>query len=251
MGKTHLIIPDSHAHPDFHNKRFDWLGKLIADVKPDVVINLGDMADMHSLCTYDKGKQGYEARRYQDDINAAQEANERLLAPLRKRKKKLPRLVLTLGNHEHRINKAISYDARMLDGTISIKDLGYEHHGWEVHGINEVAVIDGVAYRHHHTAGVMDRPIGGLNHARSMLLKGHMSSTVGHSHLYDTAEDIRFDGKRILSLVAGCYVDYPNEWAGRAQERWWSGITIKTNVEDGVYDHQQVSMRTIKKEYSK
>jgi hypothetical protein len=248
---THLIVPDSHAHPDFSNKRYDWLGKLIADVKPDVVINLGDMADMHSLCSYDKGTKGYDTRRYQDDLSAAQEASERLLAPLKRRKKKLPRLVLTLGNHEDRINRCIKYDSVMLDGTISTRDLGYEDQGWEVHPLSEPVIIDGIAYRHHHTAGIMDKPISGVNHARSMLMKGHMSCTVGHSHLYDTAEDMRFDGKRILALVAGCYVDYPNDWAGRAQERWWSGITIKRNVNDGVYDHQQVSLHSIRKEYSK
>ena len=45
MSRTHLVIPDGHAHPDFHNKRAEWLGALIADVKPDVVINIGDVAE--------------------------------------------------------------------------------------------------------------------------------------------------------------------------------------------------------------
>lgn len=31
-GKVHLVIPDSHAHPDYNNNRADWLGELIADV---------------------------------------------------------------------------------------------------------------------------------------------------------------------------------------------------------------------------
>ena len=91
----------------------------------------------------------------------------------------------------------------MLDGTISTKDLGYEDQGWETHPLSEVVVIDGIAYRHHHTAGIMDKPISGVSHARSLLNKGHMSATVGHSHLYDTAEDMRFDGRRILALVTG------------------------------------------------
>ena len=67
---THLVIPDQHAHPDNNNDRFEWLGKLIVDLKPDVVINLGDMADMPSLCTYDKGTKGFEGRRYKQDVNS-------------------------------------------------------------------------------------------------------------------------------------------------------------------------------------
>ena len=54
MGKRHLIIGDSHAHPDFNNERFTWLGKLIHDSRPDVVVNIGDMADMASLCAHSK-----------------------------------------------------------------------------------------------------------------------------------------------------------------------------------------------------
>jgi hypothetical protein len=50
MTLTHLIIPDAHAHPDYSNDRFTWLGKLIGDVRPDVVINIGDWFDLPSLC---------------------------------------------------------------------------------------------------------------------------------------------------------------------------------------------------------
>ena len=46
--KTHLILPDSHAHPDYSNDRYTWIGKLIMDIKPDVLINIGDTADMHT-----------------------------------------------------------------------------------------------------------------------------------------------------------------------------------------------------------
>jgi 3',5'-cyclic AMP phosphodiesterase CpdA len=48
MSKVHLIIPDQHAHPEYLNKRADYVGQLIKDLKPDVVINLGDAADIAS-----------------------------------------------------------------------------------------------------------------------------------------------------------------------------------------------------------
>ena len=64
MSKTHLIIPDSHAHPDYKNDRYDWLGKLILDLKPDVLVNIGDTADMASLSAYDKGKASFHGRNY-------------------------------------------------------------------------------------------------------------------------------------------------------------------------------------------
>lgn len=51
-----LIIGDSHSKPSVSNRRFDWLGKLIADEKPQLVVDLGDFGDMESLSSYDKGK---------------------------------------------------------------------------------------------------------------------------------------------------------------------------------------------------
>ena len=36
-----LIIPDAHAEPNYDNDRFTWLGNLIFEEKPDVVVCLG------------------------------------------------------------------------------------------------------------------------------------------------------------------------------------------------------------------
>ena len=82
MSKTHLIIPDSHAHPDYNNNRYDWIGKLILDLKPDVLINIGDTADMPSLSAYDKGKASFHGRNYEKDINAHLDAQERMWGPI-------------------------------------------------------------------------------------------------------------------------------------------------------------------------
>ena len=43
-----LIIPDAHAEPNYDNDRFTWLGNLIFEEKPDVVVCLGDWFDMAS-----------------------------------------------------------------------------------------------------------------------------------------------------------------------------------------------------------
>lgn len=122
----HLVIPDPHAHPDYHNKRFEALGNLIVDLKPDKVICLGDFADLPSLCSYDKGTKGFEGRRYKDDIDSALDAQEKLFDPIKKAKKKRPEFYMLEGNHEHRISRAISADAAKLDGIISLDDLKYE-----------------------------------------------------------------------------------------------------------------------------
>src|SRR5687768_6321108 len=80
-GEKVLIIPDAHAHPQFDNTRFSWLGQLIADERPDTIVCLGDFADMPSLSGYDKGKKSFEGRRYKKDIDAARDAMSMMLGP--------------------------------------------------------------------------------------------------------------------------------------------------------------------------
>jgi len=245
----HLVIPDQHAHPDHHNERFEWLGKLILDLKPDVVINLGDMADMPSLCSYDKGTKGFEGRRYRHDIDCTLDAQERLFHAIKRSKKKLPRFIMLEGNHEHRIVKAVECDA-VLDGTIGLFDLQYDEFGWEFYPFLEPAIVDGVAYSHYFTSGIMGRPVGGENAAKSLINKQHHSCTAGHSHLIDYASTVDASGKRIMGLVAGCYQDYLSGWNNAQSEAlWWSGVVIKRDVEDGRYDPQFVSIKTLQKEY--
>ena len=57
--RKYLIIGDSHAKPAVSNRRYHWLGKLARDLKPDVVVNMGDWFDMESLCSYDRGTKGF------------------------------------------------------------------------------------------------------------------------------------------------------------------------------------------------
>ena len=254
---THLVIPDSHAHPEYNNNRFLWLGRLIMDIKPDVIINIGDMADMPSLCSYDVGKVSFEGRRYTKDIQANIDANTKLFqaqseynSNQRRNKRSLykPRKVLLYGNHEHRIVKATENDSK-LQGVIGLKDLKNENFDWETHDFLDVVNIDGVYYSHFFTSGVMGRPVSGEHPAHSLLTKKFSSCTQGHVHTRDFCERTMPNGQKIQALVAGCYFDYNSEFAGIVNDMYWRGIVIKRNVKNGTYDHEWVSMDTIKNEY--
>jgi hypothetical protein len=67
-SRTHLIIPDPHASPDHNNDRALYLGELIMDIKPDLVLCMGDGPDMPSLSSYDKGKKSFQGRTYKADV---------------------------------------------------------------------------------------------------------------------------------------------------------------------------------------
>lgn len=247
-SRTHLLIPDSHAHPDHHNRRYTWLGALIRDLKPDVVIDIGDWWDMPSLCSYDKGTKSFEGRRYKRDIEAGVEAQDRLLSVLRKSKKRLPHFVRAIGNHEQRILRAIDRDP-VLEGTIGLSDLQSAEYHWEEHPFLEPVNIDGINYAHYFTTGIMGRPISGETPARSLVLKQLASCSMGHSHIFDYHCRTDTSGRRIHGLVGGVFQDYHADFAGPANKLWRRGVTLKTEVENGDYNIRWISLDAIKKAY--
>ena len=246
--QVHLICPDSHAHPDHRNDRYTWLGHLINDIKPDVVVDIGDWFDMPSLCSYDKGLKSFEGRRYKRDIEAGLDAQERMFSVIRRQKKKLPRFVRTLGNHEQRIVRAVERDP-ILEGTIGLADLQSREYGWEEYPFLTPALIDGITYQHYFVSGIMGRPIGGERHAQSLIVKQMASCTQGHSHLFDYCirSDVR--GRKVHGCVVGVYQDYDADFAGPANRMWNPGIVVKRGVENGSYDLEHISLKRIKEAY--
>jgi predicted MPP superfamily phosphohydrolase len=163
----HLVIPDCQVKPGQSVKYLENIGKYIAEKQPEVIVCIGDFADMPSLSSYDVGKKSFEGRTYKADVKAVHKGMEALLSPIHKlqarqaklkKKQYKPRMILTLGNHEDRITRAVDYD-RKLEDLITIKDLNYEQYGWEVHDFLDVVVVDGIAYSHYFASGVMGRPV--------------------------------------------------------------------------------------------
>ena len=252
---SHLVIPDSHAHPDHSNERADWLAQLIIDLKPDVVINLGDTWDMPSLASYDKGKKNFQGKSYQLDIESGLDFTDRMFNEVKKRKKKMPRRVFLEGNHEERLKRAIQLQPE-LEGEkhgIHFNDFQLDTYYNDVveydgrtPGIIE---IDGINYAHYFASGVMGYALGGEHPAYSMVTKLGKSATCGHLHTFDHCVRSNVDGSRKIGLNAGIYQDYNSQWAGSANNLWWRGVIYKTNVEDGVYDLNQISINTLRKVY--
>ena len=251
---THMVIPDTQAKPNVPLDHMTWAGKYAAEKKPDVIVHIGDHWDMPSLSSYDKGKKGYEGRRYKLDIEAGNHAMDLFMAPIlaeqermRQQKKKVwrPRLIYCIGNHEQRIMRAVDNDP-MLEGLIGYDDFNLKSHGWEVYDFLEPIVVDGIAYAHYFTSGVMGRPVA---NPRLLLSKKFMSCTMGHVQDRDIAFARRADGQRVIGLFAGIFYQHGEDYLGHQGNGSWSGIWLKHEVEDGQYDEMPVSMGYLEKKY--
>ena len=255
MGKDYCIVPDIHSHPDHNNNRADWLGKFIKDRKPDVVVNIGDQWDLASLSSFDKGKASFNGANYEKDIDAGLDFTDRMWHPMKKSKKKQPRRVFLIGNHENRLKKVLEYEPHLAGDRygISQKNFQLEHYYHNVvdyeGGTPGIINLDGISFAHFMVSGLMGRPIGGEHHAASLLTKNYSSCIVGHSHTADFAIRSGSNGKKIMGLVAGCYQDFDSGWAGNVNRLWWRGLVYLKNVDDGVFDPEFISIESLRKEY--
>lgn len=210
---------------------------------------------MPSLSSYDVGKKSFEGRRYNLDVQAAREGMQALLEPIhtynasQRRKQKAqykPRMVMTLGNHENRINRAVNDDPK-LDGMLSTDDLGYAEYGWEVYPFLEVVIIDNIAYSHYFVTGVAGRAAGT---AAAQLRKCNMSCVAGHQQGRQIATATKADGTTITSIIAGSAYEHNEDYLGPQGNKHWRGVIMLHQVKYGAFDECFVSLDYLKGKYA-
>lgn len=250
----HVVIPDGQVRPGVPLQHWDWVGNYISEKHPDFIHNMGDFNDMASLSSYDVGKACYEGRRYKDDIEYGKEAMATLMAPINKEKKRLkkrglhwdPKLELYLGNHEHRIDRAVDDDPK-LAGTLRMEDLGYEEFGWRVHPYLGVVLSDGIAFSHFFTSGTLGRPV---TSARALIQKKHMSCIMGHVQAKGTHFEYRADGLKITGIFSGiCYL-HDEKYLGPQGNNTERGIWVLHNCKEGDFTELYVPLPYLQHKYS-
>lgn len=255
---THLMIPDTQVKPGLDLDYLRWVGEYIVDRKPDVIIHIGDHADMPSLSSYDKGTKKAEGKRIHEDIDAAIEGMAILLRPLYEYQQQekaeygevryKPRMILTIGNHEERIMRHVNANPE-LHGFVSYDNLRYEEFGWEVYDFLKPAVVNGVAYVHFMANPMTGKPFGGM--AMNILKNVGESFTMGHKQCLDIAT--RFlpaSGRQQWAIVAGaCYV-HDESYKGHQGNHHWRGVIVKHNVIQGSYNPMFVDIGYLENKYS-
>lgn len=249
-----MVIPDIQMKDGINTEYLSKIGQYMVDKRPDIVVCLGDFADMPSLSSYDIGKKAFEGRRYTKDVQSVHDAQEALFTPLYelqeqqlRNKKKMydPTRIMLLGNHENRINRAVNNDAK-LEGLISTDDLAYDEYWDEVHPFLEVVVIDGIAFSHYFTTGQAGRPSSTAN---AQLSKQHMSCISGHQQGLQIAMAQRADGTRLTSVIAGSCYEHEEDYLGAQGNKHWRGFLMLHEVDNGQFDLMTVTLNYLNKKY--
>jgi hypothetical protein len=221
-----------------------WLGNYIIAERPDTVLCLGDYGEMGSLSSYDKGKRGFEGRRYKKDCEAVQDGDEKLWrnvnlirahAAKNHRSRYRPRTIMLQGNHEERVDRLTQCHPELHGQVDWVTDLGLNKNWEEIYAYQEVVNVQGFAVSHNFPSGVMGRPIGGENQAAGMANKLRQSAIAGHSHTRDLAERTRPDRSGVVCIVAGCYTHptHVEGWEKAVEHLWWRGVVLLDGAEQG------------------
>jgi hypothetical protein len=244
LGRMHMVIPDTQVKPGVSTDHLEWAGNYASEKLPDVIVMIGDWWDMPSLSSYDKGKMSFEGRRYVDDIKSGRRAMERFLEPLSKVKDYKPRLVFTLGNHEHRIVRYVENNPEFA-GKFGFDDLGLHEYGWEIHDFLKPVLIDGIEYCHYFTSGVMGRPVSS---AATLLRERQRSCTQGHVQHTDIAIHKK---TQQIAMFSGTFYQHDEAYLGYQGNAQRRQIIIKHEVDgEGHYDPMFVSLKFLEKAYS-
>lgn len=255
---THLMIPDTQCKPNIDMSYLDWVGKYIVDKKPEVIVHIGDHADMESLSSYDKGQRSAEGKRVQKDIDSAIEGMNRLLKPLydlqQHELKSLgkivykPKMVFTLGNHEQRIARHVNANPE-LHGFLSYDNLKLKEMGWEVYDYLQPVSINGVTYVHFMANPMTGKPYGGT--ALNILKNVGESFCMGHKQCLDVST--RFlpsSGKQQWAIIAGACYPHDEDYKGYQGNHHWRGVVVQHNVKDGSFNPMFVSLDYLKERYA-
>jgi hypothetical protein len=236
----HFILPDTQVRPGVPTAHIDWIAQAIVDYRPDTVVHIGDHFDMPSLSMHDgPGSMKMEGARYEDDVQAGNEAFSRLCAPMEAEQARLrrnkerqwsPRKVFLFGNHENRINRAVN-NAPKWAGTIG------EHHlltrDWERHPFLERVWQDGVLYSHYFQSSHSAHAIGGSIDNR--LNKIGCSFVQGHEQGFRYGTRIQASGANWHGLVAGSAYLHDEDYRGAQGQGHWRGVVVLNEVRDGDY----------------
>lgn len=256
-GKTVVVFSCGHSDPDTSNIRFKALGQFLYDLKPDMVFDLGDGADMRSLNTYDeKAPKAISSQNYERDIQSYNQAQEALRHPFKHHRKRRPYWVGFEGNHENRIKSYLTKNPRSEGERYGISfshlqtDYWFDDYHEYENSAPAIAMYDGVAYAHYFTSGNSPAATAGIHHAHSLVQNLSCSATCGHSH----KRDLHFKDAALpngnIGLVVGCFKGAEEHWAGQANKGWWAGVVIKRELSNGTYEPEFVSLAQIMRAYT-
>lgn len=244
---TIFVIGDTQVKQGIDLAYLKWIGHYIARKKPDIIVHIGDHYDMQSLSSYDKGTLKAEGKRVREDIEAGDEGIRLIDAEIAKVQGYKPRKVVTLGNHEHRIDRFVQEHPE-LEGYMGTELLEFGNGDWEVHPFLKPVSIHGINFIHFVPNPMTGKPYGGT--VQNILKNCGTSFVMGHKQVLDIAlRPTPLDGKHQIGVIVGACYQHDEGYKGFTGNNHFRGCVMLTEVKDGFALPSPVSLEYMQKVY--
>ena len=209
------ILAGLEMHLPFHHQdSLEFLELVKAIYRPDAVVCVGDLFDVHANSRHDADPSGSSSG---DELEEAILVAEDVY-------NLFPTVLYCIGNHDKRIEKA-AYKAGIAKRAIrSLEEIYEIPDTWTV---GEYFVLDGVVYEHGDRFGA-----GAMSHVKAAV--SNMRSTViGHSHTSFGVEYMANRDKLIFGACAGALLNPDSYAASYAKAYAKKGILGALIIRDG------------------
>lgn len=243
---TIFVIGDTQCKQGIDMAYMSWIGHYIAKKRPDIIVHIGDHYDMAALSSYDKSTLKAEGRRIKKDIEAGDYGLELIEDEIRKVKGYNPRKIVTLGNHEERIDRYVSYNPE-FEGFMGTDKLAFNDFGWEVYKFLEPCDVEGISFQHYVVNVLSGKPLGG--NALNILKQAGKSYVMGHKQVLDIAIKPTLGGGHQLGVVVGACYEHDESYKGIQGNNHFRGCVMLYEVENGFALPKPVSLKHMRKVY--
>lgn len=250
LGKTRVLaIGDAHDSPSIPKDRFRWMGRYAADIRPDMVVQIGDFLSLDSLC------------RYVDNASLEGKSKTTLKADLESFKLALdafaegqgdfaPEKHVALGNHEDRIWS-------FTDRTPEVAELLTENlhtiltdRRWSYSPFGALHFVGGVAFTHS-PLNTMGKPYGGMYAENQMARDSLWDLVCGHSHKRVEKTYPKLNHRKLTVLNLGCALPdgHIEQYARHSLTGWDWGVYDLTIQNGAIKQAHWVPMTVLEERY--
>lgn len=247
-----FVIGDTHCCPTLSNERFTWLGRAMAERRPEHVVQIGDFGSWDSVSAHEgRGTAGAMAR---PSISEDFAANQDALARMTREQPDdwRPRKDLTLGNHEHRVIRYENQNPELGQHLSLQLDEMFLRHGWRTREFGAYRFIGGVGFTHAPLNG-MGKPFGGVTGTQRAGANSNISLVHGHTHKRDIATVPKIGGTGKVEVVSvGCALPHGHieAYTRHSPTAWFYGA-VEMIVQGGeILDMDWISMLRMRERYS-
>lgn len=244
---TIFVIGDLQVKQGIELDYIHHIGAYIAKKQPTIIVQIGDWFDNASLSSYDRGQLSAEGKRLSADIATGNEAIRIIDSYIRAVPNYHPRKVVTLGNHEDRIQRFVNENPA-LSGFLGSHLYHFERYGWEVYDFLTPCIIEDIAFVHYVVAVNTGKPLG--NALAGRLEKVGTSFVMGHQQTFAYHErSLQLTGAMQMALVIGACYDHDEPYKGVQGNHHFRGCVMLYEVQDGYAMHKKITLRHMKDVY--